>query len=451
MVEVQDASGARGSAERLFQPADEADLAALLREATTLSVPVTAVGAQTGLAAGCVPQGVGWAVSMARFRELQVEAGYAVVGAGVSLRDLATAAAKTGQFYAPDPTEYTASVGGTIATNASGSRSFRYGDTRRHVLGLQVVLVDGTVLNLKRGERVPFDVAHLPLPRTTKFSAGFPLSPGMDYIDLFIGSEGVLGIVTEARLRLLPAPGDLLSGVVFFRSDDDALDAVEAWRSVPGLRMLEYMDAGSLELLRSRFRDVPAAARACLMIEDEITEEGDVDAWLERLERSSSLGEASWFGTEAADRERFRVFRHALPEAVNDVIRQRGLTKAGTDFAVPLDRNREMIAWYRKVLTGWQYVIFGHIGDAHVHVNLLPGGADEAVKARELITTMAAYAVSVGGTVAAEHGLGRRKAHLLALQWSHDQLDSMWQVKRRLDPQCLLGRGVLFPERLYNS
>src|SRR5262249_40104713 len=116
----------------------------------------------------------------------------------------------------PDPTETAASVGGTIATNASGSRSFRYGDTRKHVLRLRVVLAGGQVLEIRRGEPVDFDVPPIPIPKTTKHTAGYFLRPRMDWVDLFVGSEGTLGVVTEAALQLRPQPAALLAGVVFF-------------------------------------------------------------------------------------------------------------------------------------------------------------------------------------------------------------------------------------------
>ena len=221
-------------------------------DASSNRIPVTVAGAGTGITGGRVPFG-GMVVSLERFREIAIGEGSAVVGAGVLLRELQAAAAGTGQFYAPDPTEISASIGGTIATNASGSRSFLYGDTRRHILGLRVVLMDGSLLDLRREEPIPFDTPALPAPKTTKHTAGFPLRPGMDMLDLFIGSEGTLGVVTEARVRLLPIPAELLTGVVFFQSDEAALDAVDAWRSIPGLRMLEYLDAGSLELLRPAY------------------------------------------------------------------------------------------------------------------------------------------------------------------------------------------------------
>ena len=434
---IEDASGFRGPADRVFAPANEAELLAILAEARREAAPVTLGGAKTGVTGGAVPQG-GWAVSMEKFLRLEISAGRAIAGAGVSIEALHAAASRTGQFYAPDPTERTASIGGTIATNASGSRSFRYGSTRKHVLGLRVALMDGRVLQIRRGDAIDFPVPRLPLPATTKSTAGYPLSPGMEWIDLFAGSEGTLGIVVEAELQLLPKPDDVLAGVIFLDDDDAALKAVEEWRSLEGLRMLEYFDRNSLAFLRQRFPETRADAGAALLIEQE---NGDVDFWVD------NAPEDSWFAASESDRERFRKFRHALPELVNDTVRRRGFLKLNSDFAVPLAANREMLAYYHTGLRAraLDYVIFGHIGDAHVHVNILPNSQDDDSRGRELMLDFARHAVALGGTVSAEHGLGKRKAHLLEIQYTPDQIDAMKAVKRRLDPAWLLNRGNLFP------
>jgi FAD/FMN-containing dehydrogenase len=443
-----DASGYKGTADRILIPADEAGVIQVLREASAAGVPITVSGAGTGLTGGRVPQG-GWVLSLELLNSIEIRDGSAVCGAGVLLRDLQAAAGPSRQFYAPDPTEWGASIGGTISTNASGSRSFRFGDTRRHVRALRVVLANGEVLVLRRGQKPPFELPSITPPASTKNTAGYYLRPGMDYLDLFIGQEGTLGIVTEAELTLLPAPRNLFTGVVFFDSDDAALAAVDAWRPVAALRMLEYMDAASIDLLRVRFPEVPAEARAALLIEQEMAESHDTaddteEAWIERLEASGALLEASWFATSAADRERFRRFRHAVPEAVNDLVRQRNLTKMGSDFAVPIARNREMLGVYREALNRefpGQYVIFGHIGDAHLHANIA-----EWARAKGLMSDFARRAVEMGGTVSAEHGLGKRKRDFLPIQFSAAEITAMKQVKARLDPRGLLGRGTLFAE-----
>ncbi len=418
-------------------------MAAALREASATKTPVTVGGAGTGVTGGRVAFG-GWVLSLEKLTRLEIRAGCAIAGAGVLLRDLHAAAQASGQFYPPDPTETGASIGGTIATNASGSRSFRYGSTRRWLESLRVVLSDGSVREFERGQAIDFEPAAIPLPRVTKNTAGYLLRPGMDWVDLFCGSEGTLGVVTEARLRLLPAPKAVLGGVVFFAEDDAALNAVEAWRDA---RMIEYFDRHSLRLMRPRFPEIPTQAAAALLIEQELESQDDprIDRWLERVESSGALAEESWFALSAADRERFRRFRHGLPEIVNDTVRQSGAMKMNTDYAVPLEQNRAMLSYYRERLDQefpGRYVIFGHIGDAHVHVNLFsdPANPEHATK---VLSDLARRAVALGGTVSAEHGLGKRKAHLLEIQYTPEQLEAMRAVKRRLDPANILGRGTL--------
>ena len=150
---VEDASGFSGHAEEIYTPATEAEVVAVLQ----LGVPMTILGAGTGVAGGRVPL-EGSALSLEKFNKLEINPGYAVIGAAVWLRDLHKAAAATGQIYAPDPTETSASIGGTIACNASGSRSFLYGDTRRHVRALRVAMMDGEVRTFRRGDKVDFEV-----------------------------------------------------------------------------------------------------------------------------------------------------------------------------------------------------------------------------------------------------------------------------------------------------
>ncbi len=447
-IYLEDASGLKGHAERVIAPADEAGVAEVLREASAAGIPVTVSGAGTGVTGGRVPFG-GWVLSLEKLTRLEIHAGFAIVGACTLLRDVHAAAQRTGQFYPPDPTETGSSIGGNIACNASGSRSFRYGATRAWVERLRVVLADGRILDVGRGDAIDFDPGAVPVPNVTKNTAGYLLRPGMDWVDLIVGSEGTLGVVTEATLRLLPLPKAVLGGVVFFTGDDQALDAVEHWRATATARMLEYFDRGSLQLLRTRFPEIPAHAAAAIRFEQEMAsdEDDELALWLARIEGApGALAEDAWFATTANDRERFRKFRHALPELVNDTVRKSGALKMNTDFAVPLDRSREMLAYYRRRLEEefpGRYVIFGHIGDAHVHVNVFsdPANPDHAAG---LLKEFARHAAELGGTVSAEHGVGKRKAHLLKLQYAPEHLEAMRAVKSRLDPAGILGRGTIW-------
>ena len=223
-------------------------------------------------------------------------------------------------------------------------------------------------------------------------------------------------MVLEAEVQLLPQPKSLLSGVVFFRSEEAALDAVDAWREIPQLRMLEFFDPPSLDLLRGPYPEIPAAARAALLVEQiaDGLEEDAEEAWLERMERFGALDD-SWFGTTDGERERFRVFRHKLPEVVNERIKRNGFQKMGTDAAVPLEKNREMMRWYRQVLDEQfpdKAVMYGHIGDSHMHVNVMPETEDDARRGRAFQYESARQAVALGGTVSAEHGLGKKEGAL---------------------------------------
>ncbi len=438
IVDISDASSYPGHADQVFSPRGEEELAEVLARASKENIPVTPMGAMTGLAGGASPQG-GWGVSMTNFRKLEIAPGKAIAGSGILLREVQAAAAASGQYYAPDPTENTSSIGGNIAANASGSHSFRYGATRAHVLALRVVLIEGSIREYRRGQPVDFQVPRIPLPRTSKHSAGYRLAPGMDYVDLFIGSEGTLGVVTQAELQLLPAPKEIMGGVVFFPSEEAAIDAVERWRPVPGLRMLEYLDHGSLEIMEVQIKDAPEAA--AVMVE----QEGEID-----LDMTGAMEDVSWFGTSAADRERFRRFRHGLAEGVQARIHRGGYVKLGTDYAAPRDKCREVIKLYRGTLDrdlGTPYVMYGHIGDAHLHINTFPANQEEHARAKAVLDALAKDVVALGGTVGAEHGLGKRKAHLLAIQYAPEHIEAMRAVKRRFDPQWLLGRGNLFEPR----
>jgi len=445
---LEDASGLKGRADSFAAPSSPAELAAVFADSYKRRIPITLSGAGTGVTGGRVPQG-GCLISLERFRRLEIHPGYAIAGAGVSLGEIQAAAEAAGQFFPPDPTEYSASIGGAIATNASGSRSFYYGSTRKWVRLVEAVLAPGALRTFRRGDPVDFPFTPLHATRARKTTAGYPLRQGMDWIDLLCGSEGTLAAVAEAELILLPLPASLLSGAVFFPSQAAALAAVETWRGIPQLRMLEYLDAASLRVLAPAYPGIPTQAAACLLVEQILDGlPGDpVDAWIDRVDAAGALGEQSWFGETAQDRDRFRAFRHALPELVNERVRRNGFRKLNSDFAVPIQANSAMMDHYAErleaVLPG-RYVIFGHIGDAHVHVNILPETEADAATGRELMTGFARKAVSLGGTVSAEHGLGRNKAHLLGIEFSPDQIEAMRAVKRRLDPAWLLGQGVLF-------
>jgi D-lactate dehydrogenase (cytochrome) len=285
----------------------------------------------------------------------------------------------------------------------------------------------------------------------------------MDAIDLFIGSEGTLGVVVEIETMLLPKPASVLGGVVFFEDEASLLAFVRDARAASlatragnlrgemDARALEFFDAEALSFLREKFPLIPDHAQGAIFFEQETTTETEehlMDAWLALLEQHHAALDASWFATNDRDGARLREFRHALPVLVNEWLARHGQRKVSTDMSVPDEAFPSMLRFYKERLraSGLQYVIFGHIGDNHVHVNILPRDDEQGSEAREIYKEFIKLAIERGGTISAEHGVGKIKRDYLRELYGDEHLSEMAALKRALDPACILGRGNIFAE-----
>ena len=463
---LTDASFIRdGHADRVFLPETIEEVAEVLAAANRERTPVTVSGAGTGTVGGRVPFG-GIVLATDRLNKIKsVENGRAVAEAGVILADFQRAVDLKGMLYPPDPTERGCFLGGTVATNASGARTFKYGPTRNYIEGLKVVLASGEVLALRRQEGdflkdLSVHVSKIPLPTyrppaTRKNAAGYFFTPDMDALDLFIGSEGTLAVICEIEARLVPKPQGLLSGVVFFANESDVLAFVtEARRGAVDARALEFFDNESLNFLRQKYPEIPGAAVAAIFFEQETTdstEEAILNRWLALLDKHHAFTD-SWFATNEQDQARLREFRHQLPVLMNEWFAHYRQRKVSTDMAVPDEAFPGLFDLYKQTLrsSGLRYTIFGHIGDNHVHVNILPRDENEGARARELYVRFLKYAASVGGTLSAEHGVGKLKRDYLRLFYTDDQLRQMAALKKTFDPNGILGRGNIFAEDFLN-
>ena len=496
-----------GHASGVVFPETPQDVAEILAKATRDQIPVTVSGAGTGTVAGRVPFGgiVLATDKLNKINSITVEeaGGRGVAEAGVILRDFQQAVDARGLLYAPDPTERGCFLGGNVATNASGARTFKYGPTRNYVERLKIALATGEVIELRRGQShagadgrivIPLPSgkvieAHLPtyqMPQVRKHASGYYVAPGMDVIDLFIGSEGTLGVVVEVEVKLLPKPEGLLSGVVFFKREEDLLDFVREARErslrsrvrspspgspagQPGwggrvgegnlgildARALEYFDVESLGFLRQKYETIPAEAVGAIFFEQETTSSTEdllMTEWLSLLDHHNALSDQSWFATNEPDQAKLREFRHALPVLMNEWFAKHNQKKVSTDMAVPDEEFAGMLRFFQDSLRGRElrYTIFGHIGDNHVHVNILPRNDDEAAKAWEIYRTFIRRAVDVGGTVSAEHGIGKLKVEYLRELYGEKHLKEMAALKRAFDPAGILGRGNMFAEEFIN-
>src|SRR5215213_6022309 len=466
---LSDASFIRdGYADRVVLAESIEEVSEILTSANRDRVPVTVSGAGTGTVGGRVAFG-GIVLATDKLNRIKcITHEHAVVEAGVILSDLQRAVDHEGLLYPPDPTERGCFIGGTVATNASGARTFKYGPTRNYINRLKVVLASGEVLDLRRGAvradangtiRVGTIEVQLPQyrrPATRKNATGYFVAPSMDAIDLFIGSEGTLGVICEVEARLLPKPEGLLSGVVFFADEADvlALVAHARTRSVSrlGARALEFFDQESLNFLREKYPTIPENAVGAIFFEQETNsanEEAVLNEWMVMLDEHHAFAD-SWFATNEQDQARLREFRHQLPVLMNEWFARYNQRKVSTDMAVPDEAFPGLFRLYRETLraSGLRYTIFGHIGDNHVHVNILPRDDAEGARARELYVHFLKYAASVGGTLSAEHGVGKLKRDYLRFFYTDDQLRAMAAVKKALDPNGILGRGNIFSEDL---
>jgi D-lactate dehydrogenase (cytochrome) len=508
---LTDASNmAGGHADKLFIPETPDEIAQILREANDNKIPVTISGARTGTVGGAVPFG-GYVISLERMNKIKSidqKSRTAVVEPGVILGDFQKAVEAEGLFYPPDPTEWSCQIGGTVATNASGSRSFKYGATRGFVKGLEVILANGDRLKISRGDAVstggePILIAAaggstitIPVPSyqrpdVRKNVSGFYNALPLDAIDLFIGSEGTLGVITEIELSLLQKPKGFFSGIVFFENESELLAFVDDARATSfsrwnrkepravatgssnlGLRnsdfgfgrfdttnpqsairnpqlnasLLEYFDDRALKFISEKFPETPSGMAGAIFFEQETNDENEdalFEEWNSLLEKHNADLDRSWFTTNEQDREKMREFRHALPVSVNEFIAKHKQRKVGTDMAVPDDKFPGFLRFYKETLdaSGIDYVIFGHIGDCHLHANLLPRNEAEAETSRHIYGRCVAQAVMLGGCVSAEHGIGKLKAKYLNVMMGERYLNEMAELKRAFDPNGILGRG----------
>ncbi|MDP2305148.1 MAG: FAD-binding oxidoreductase [Pseudomonadota bacterium] len=436
---LTDASNLHGRASGLYRPRTPEEVAEVLAACQRTGTPVTVVARRTSTTGAPVPDG-GVILSTEHLDRVHA---LDDVDAGVLLGEYQAGVERQGWMFTPDPTSRNeCTVGGAIACNASGARTFKYGPTRPWVEAVQLVTPTGEIRWIDRTTPLPWPLPAWDEPKV-KTAAGY--YPATNLLDLIIGAEGTLGVVTRARLKLLPLPAAVLTVFTYFPDRASMLAFVVTARTM-GPRCIEYFDRHSLDLIRGRVPAVPVADSAILL---EIEHDGEppLDAWFEALAAHGALLDDTIVADDDAGRAKLHAVRHALPATVNEIIARNGVQKVGTDFAVPAAALAEMMAAYDQPAQGSgaiATVCFGHIGDSHLHLNFLPNDAVELAEARRRYLALAQKAVALGGTVSAEHGIGRLKKAHLALMAPPAVIDGWRAYKRAADPNWILGRGVMF-------
>jgi D-lactate dehydrogenase (cytochrome) len=503
-VEHDAANYPGGKAIGLVRPRNEAEIAIILQRYAR----ILPIGIQSSLTGGATPRG-DVVLSLERQNRILESGSESVhVQTGLSLHALQEALALEDKYYPPVPSYNGATVGGVISTNAAGAATFKYGTTRPWVQALTVVLASGEVLDLERGQchahpdgyfelegltgvtRLP--IPSYQMPQVAKCSAGYYAAPQMDLIDLFIGSEGTLGVITEATLRIMTPRPAICAALVPCETEAQALVLTRMLRDLSiktrqtgdpqGLDVsaIEYIDARSLELLRTDGREkrnnvfVAPDWQTLLLVQIELS-----PAWVERayddiaqalepaapdvplvrfvrtLDACGRLEETELIMPQELQRlEQVYALREAVPIGVNAHIQRRqrelhpGITKMAADMIVPFEHLETMMQIFRSGFEshGLDYATWGHISDGNMHPNLLPRTLEDIEAARSVILECGRAVMALGGSPLAEHGVGRNpiKQILLKELYGEHGIQQMRAVKQALDPQWKLSPGNLF-------
>jgi FAD/FMN-containing dehydrogenase len=415
----------RGETPAVVRPGSTAEVAEVVALARRHRVALVPQGGNTGLVGGGVPLAGEVVVSLGRLDRLDVDetAGQATAGAGVPLAALQAGAASAGLAFGIDlGARDSATVGGMVATNAGGIHVLRHGAMRAQVVGVEAVLGTGAVVSRLAG--------------LVKDNTGYDLA------QVLCGSEGTLGIVTAARLRLVAPPGEVVTALVGIASVAAAVDAAAALRrSVAGLAALELMDGPSLRVVAAHLAAPPPVAPdagAYLLVEVDAPTD-PVPALGAALDGRPGVLDAA-VATEAADRTRLWRWREAHSEvgATLGVVHKLDVTLPIGSLAGFWAEVVERVERARPRATT---LLFGHVGDGNVHVNVVGPPADDT----GIDDTVLGLVVERGGSISAEHGIGTAKKAWLARDRSAAEVEAMRAVKRALDPDGILNPNVLFP------
>ncbi len=469
LAHARDVSGLHLLPDAVARPTSVAEVADVLAHAHAMRTPVTPAGLQSSTTgASITDHGVLLSLAaMAQVLDLDPVQRFVRVQAGARVADVRRVAESAGLLFTPDPTsEEESTVGGAIACNASGARSFLYGATRPHVRALTVLLANGEQHELRR-------------PQLEKNTVGYPIVH--DPVDWFVGSEGTLGVVVEAELSLVPLPAQVTGLAIPFASESDALAFIVAAREASGVRAsgarrsgasisgadanalvvasaiaprcLEFFDSRAVAVVRAHDEragwgtDVAAIVYTENVGDDARDLDLALDAWLTLAEAHHALtGDIRVYDGDAALADARRL-RHAVPSTMNErgaTYRAQGGRKVSTDWAVPyrqLASTLEMAHRLADAAGIERSVTYGHAGNGHPHQNFIARDADELARLEVVLRDTLTRVVALGGTVAAEHGIGKIKRKWLPLQLSPLQQQVMVQLKQALDPHGLMAPG----------
>ena len=417
----------------VVEPETTFQISKLMQLATIYRVPIIPRGAGTGVTGGALAIHGGVTLSLLRMNKIisidEINM-IAVVQPGVINYDLHRAVKEKGLYYPPDPASYeTSSIGGNIAEDAGGPHCYKYGTTRDYILGLEIVLPDGTIM--KTGVQTRKGVV------------------GYDITDLIIGSEGTLAIVTEATLRLIPFPGKTITLLAFF-PDIDTLSTtlynLTMNRIVPAA--LEFLDPACVEVIRDRIPIKIPGQSSTLLIIDLDGEETELDRQMEIVGEICLKNGAGDVLIAESSQKRQGLWN--VRRKLRDIIKENSNFKRAEDVTVPIRQISNLIRESQKIAKKYELnnYNFGHLGDGNVHVNLThEKNNNEIIKKAELAAReIFELSVKLGGTISGEHGIGITKKKFLNIELPPSAIQLQKKIKQVFDPLNILNPGKVFPE-----
>lgn len=463
---IQDRSNRQYTGE-VFYANSEKDLVSWLKKFNKQKTPVTILGGRTALTGSCVPKS-GIAIDVSKLKTESLDRPQSqnqkIYPASISIEDLDNDLTKKQLVYLPTPGYKKCTLGGNVATNASGPRTFSFGPTRKHVWFLRVVLMNGDILEIQRGMYISsghdFKVKSLSgttytIPKPSydwvniKNATGLYNQDDLDLIDLFVGSEGILGVITQVGIKVQSFLHSIKTEAYFFTSEAEALKCAQKFQQYgfdaqtkQGFISVEFMDQGALRLCNSEAYYQYEAA-----IEIEYFEgDSKTQAFIETELRSFSV-EAQLSGSEVAK------FRYSIPFNLSELLRKYQTIKIASDFAVPSDQFPKIWQAYKDAMKRFDALtesndittaIWGHIGNSHLHLNFIPQSKAQESLGQELYLELAEKCVALGGVLSAEHGVGKKKFNdgrsILEVQ-NPAMIPEVQKIKKSLDPDLLLNRG----------
>lgn len=423
-------------------PANTSEVSAIMRYCHEHCIPITPIGALTGLSGGAlsVYGGVGLSLRrMNRILEIDTDNHQVITQPSVIVQELQEAVEEHGLYYAPDPASRGSSfIGGNLAENSGGPRAVKYGVTKDWVLNLEVVLPNGEVIRTGAN--------------TLKNSTGYNLT------QLMVGSEGTLGVITEATLKLIPKPQNDLLMLVPFPSAESACEAVSAiFKAGITPSALEFMERDavqfSIDHTDAAAIDLPDDVDAHLLIE---VDGKPVNVLMNECETILSVVEAHGsgevlFADDQAKKDQLWYLRRRVGEAV----KQHSIYKE-EDTVVPRYALPALLRGVKEIGAryGFQSVCYGHAGDGNLHVNIIKGDLSEEawnIKLPEAIREIFELVHDLGGTISGEHGIGLVQKEFMDIVFPPSSLELMWSIKKTFDSKLIMNPGKVFPKQFWNS